>query len=693
MSLVNFTNLDFEDVKTTLKEYLKSNSNFTDYDFEGSNLSSILDVLAYNTYITSYNANMVANEVFIDTATLRENVIALARNIGYTPRSRKAATSAISFFVDTTSITPKPASLTLRRGTVTTSSGSFGGTGGAFCILDDITVPVINDIASFDNITIFEGTVVQKNFTYSARNPQQKFILPNPGVDTELIRVSVKNNSSSTALTKYALQDSLFSISSESKVYFLQEVADERYEIFFGDGVFGKKLDDQNYITVNYLTTNGDSGNGFSQFAFNGRITYVRDGTEYVVSEGISFITPQYSSRGGSSIEAVESVRKFAPKIYATQNRAVTADDYETLVPSKIYPDTESISVFGGEDLIPPQYGKVFISIKPKFGDFLPNLIKDNIKLKLKKYAVAGIVPEILDLKYLFIEINSRVYYNTNLAPSAADVSSVVSNNAAKYSDSTELNKYGARFKYSKFLKIVDDSHESVTSNITLVKMRRDLRIVPNTIAEYQIGFGNQFYIRRTDGYNIKSSAFRIAGIAENVYLSDVPNADGSTGSLFFFTVPNIGSQNPSIVRTNVGRIDYVNGIITINAVNIIAGMEKDGQQTVEIEATPLSNDIVGLQDLYLQLDTSNSTFEMVSDEIASGLDPSASSYIVSSSYAAGNLVRVGGPENVAITQTTTDSSITNSSFTGTTTTSGSTGASSGSSGGSSTPSSSGSGY
>ena len=199
MPLVNFTNLDFEDVKTTLKEYLKSNSNFSDYDFEGSNLSTILDVLAYNTYITSYNANMVANEVFIDTATLRENVIALARNIGYTPRSRKAATSAISFFVDTTNITPKPASLTLRKGTVATSSGSFGGLGGAFCILDDITVPVVNDIASFDSITVYEGTVIEKNFTYSARNPQQKFILPNIGVDTDLIRISVKNNSSSTA--------------------------------------------------------------------------------------------------------------------------------------------------------------------------------------------------------------------------------------------------------------------------------------------------------------------------------------------------------------------------------------------------------------------------------------------------------------------------------------------------------------
>ena len=687
MPLVNFTNLDFEDVKTTLKEYLKSNSNFTDYDFEGSNLSTILDVLAYNTYITSYNANMVANEVFIDTATLRENVIALARNIGYTPRSRKASVSAISFFVDTTNITPKPASLTLRKGTVAASTGAFGGSSSAFCILDDITVPVVNGIASFDSITVYEGAVLEKNFTYSARNPQQKFILPNVGIDTDLIRVSVKNNSASTASVKYAMQDSLFNIDSDSKVYFLQEVADERYEIFFGDGIFGKKLDDQNYITVSYLTCNGDSGNGYSQFAFNGRITYVRDGSEHIVSEGISFVTPEYTSRGGSAIEAVEAVRKYAPKVYSTQNRAVTADDYETLVPSKIYPDTESISVFGGEDLIPPQYGKVFISIKPKFGDFLPNLIKDNIKLKLKKYAVAGIVPEILDLKYLYIEISSRIYYNTNLAPSAADVSSMVSNNAGKYANSTELNKYGARFKYSKFLKIVDDSHESITSNITVIKMRRDLRVVPNTIAEYQIGFGNQFYVRNTEGYNIKSSAFRVSGINEDVYLGDIPNSNGTTGSLFFFTVPNVGSQNPTVIRSNVGSVDYVNGIVTINAVNIIAGMEKDGQQIIEVQATPLSNDVVGLQDLYLQLDTSNSTFEMVSDEIASGLDPSASSYIVSSSYAEGNLVRVGGPENVEVAQTTANLGTTNTSFTGTTT-----GSTTASSGGSSTPSGSGSG-
>ena len=683
MPLVNFTNLDFEQVKTSLIEYLRSNSNFTDYDFEGSNLSTIIDLLAYNTYITSYNANMVANEVFIDSATLRENVVSLARNIGYLPKSRKAATSSVSFFVNTTNIQPAPASITLNRGTVATSQGSFAGVSGSFCILDDITVPVVNNIATFNNVPVYEGTFLTKNFTYNAQNPFQKFIVPNAGVDTELMRVSVKASESSTASTKYALQDSLFYVGSDSKVFYLQEVEDERYELIFGDGIFGKKLEEGNYITVKYLATNGDAGNGLSNFAFNGRLTYVRDGQEYTISSGISLLTTEFSSRGGSSIESVDSIKKYAPRIYASQNRAVTADDYETLIPSRIYPDTESISVFGGEEVVPPQYGKVFISIKPKFGDFLPNLIKENIKLKLKKYAVSGIVPEILDLKYLFIETSSRVYYNTNLAPSSAQVSSVVQNNASKYANSSELNKYGARFKYSKFLKIVDDSHDSITSNITTVRMRRDLRIAANSIAEYQIGFGNRMQVLNDEGYNIKTTAFQVAGIGGNVYLSDVPDSDRLTGSLFLFSLPNVGSRNPSIVKSNVGSIDYEKGIITINAINLVDGLLKDGQPVIEIEATPTSNDVIGLQDLYLQLDNSKSTFEMVSDQIESGIDPSASNYIVSSSYATGNLVRVGGPAAASTAVTTTEVVTTNSSFSGTTgTTSGTSGSTSSSGGG-----------
>ncbi len=644
MPLVNFANLDFDQVKTTLTDYIQSNSNFTDYDFQGSNLSTIIDLLAYNTYITSYNANMVTNEVFIDSATLRENIISLARNIGYVPRSKKAARAVISFTVNTTNIIPTPATLTLKAGPVAGTSGSFGNSSYIFSILEDISVPVRDGVAEFNNITIYEGTLLTSNFTFTSRDVNQKFILPNAGIDTDLISVKVKTNESSTASVSYKLQDSLFDINSSSNVYYIQEVEDERYQIFFGDGIFGKSLKDGNFIPINYIITNGDSANGVNSFTFNGRLTYIRNAQTYTVTSGISLITTELGSSGGEIIESTDSIKKFAPRIYASQNRCLTANDYETLIPSRIYPETESISVFGGEEVIPPQYGKVFISIKPKSGDFIPNLIKENIKLKLKKYAVAGIVPEILDLKYLFLEIDSKVYYNSNLAPSAEYISSIIQNNANKYAESSEMNKYGARFKYSKFLKIIDDSQDAVTSNITTVNMRRDLRVQINTWAEYTIGFGNAFHIRSMNGYNIKSSAFRVNGIANaDVYISDIPNVNRITGSLFLFTVPAINSATPTIVKRNIGNINYVSGVITLNPINIQSGMMKDGQTTIEIGVIPSSNDVIGLQDLYLQLDISSSTFEMVVDEIASGLDPSASNYLVSSSYSNGALVRSGG--------------------------------------------------
>ena len=640
MPLVNFSNLDFDQIKTTLKDYLRSNSNFTDYDFEGSNLSTILDVLAYNTYITSYNANMVANEVFIDSATLRENVVALARNIGYIPKSRKAARATVSFFVDTSNILPTPSSLTLSKGPVASTSGSFGNQSFVFCILEDITVPVFNGIATFEDLEVYQGTRLTSSFTFSSDNLNQRFILPNSGIDTELISVLVRTSEQNNTSVKYSLQDSLFDINNNSRVFFLQEIEDERYELIFGDGIFGKKLENLSFIEVGYITSNGDSANGINQFTFAGRIKYNRNSIEYTVTSGISLLTTGLIASGGENIESVESIKKYAPRIYASQNRALTANDYETLIPAKIYEETESISVFGGEDLVPPQYGKVFISIKPRSGNFLPNLIKENIKLKLKKYAVAGIVPEILDLKYLYVEINSKVYYDTNLAPSSDFISSIIQNNTTKYAESTELNKYGARFKYSKFLKTIDESHESVTSNITTIQMRRDLRVVLNTFVEYQIGFGNEFYIKSMNGYNIKTSALRVSDISQIVYISDFPNTNRETGSLFLFTVPSPNSTTPTIVRRNIGNINYKKGILTLNPINIQAGKVKDGQTIVEISTTPSSNDVIGLQDLYLQLDISNSNFEMVVDSISSGLDPSASNYIQSSSYANGLLVR-----------------------------------------------------
>ena len=376
MPLANFSNLDFAEVKTTLKDYLKSNSNFTDYDFDGSNLSSILDVLAYNTYITSYNANMVTNEVFIDTATLRENIVSLARNIGYTPRPRQAARATVSFFVDTSNISPAPASITLKKGPVAASATGFGNQSFVFSILSDITVPVYDGIASFTDVSVYEGTLLTETFTYSTRTPNEKFILPNIGIDTDLINVIVKPTESSSIEVIHTSQSNLFDVKSDSKVYYLQEVEDERYQIFFGDGIFGKALEDGNFISVDYIISSGDSANGISQFNFAGKIQYTRNASTYNITSGISLLTTGVTSSGGEEIESVDSVRKFAPRIYASQNRAITANDYESLIPAKIYPETESISVFGGEDLVPPQFGKVFISIKPKNGDFIPNLLK-----------------------------------------------------------------------------------------------------------------------------------------------------------------------------------------------------------------------------------------------------------------------------------------------------------------------------
>lgn len=644
MPLQNFTGLDFDQIKQTLRDYLKSNSNFTDYDFDGSNLSSILDVLAYNTYITSYNANMIANEVFLDSATLRENVVSLARNIGYLPRSKKSSRASINFFVDTTNISPTPSTLTLKKGPVVATGSQFAGQSFVFGITEDKTVSVTDLIATFDDLEVYQGTVIDQSFEYSSRNPFQRFILPNAGIDLDTLKVSVKPSNLSTVSVRYTRQDNLFDdksgsvITENSTIYFINEVEDEQYELVFGDDKFGKALVDGNVINVSYIITDGDSANGISNFTFSGSINYTRNSVQYTVTSGISLISATLPSSGGEQIESVDSVRKYAPQVYSTQNRALTANDYEILIPNKIYPEAESISVFGGEELIPPQYGKVFISIKPRIGDFVPNLIKENIKRDLKKYAVAGIVPEILDLKYLYIELNSKVYYNSNLAPSASFVSTSIQSNINKYAESSDLNRYGARFKYSKLLKVIDQSHSSITSNITTVQMRRDLRLTLDGFAEYAVDFGNEIHIASMNGFNIKSSAFKVVDIIEEVYLTDVPNSDKKTGSISFFSLSAPGSTTPIIVRKNIGKIDYQKGRITINPINIISGKTKDGQQILEISAIPSSNDVIGLQDLYLQLDRSN--VEMIVDEISSGLDPSGSNYKVSSSYHNGSIVR-----------------------------------------------------
>jgi hypothetical protein len=635
MALVNFTNLDFDQIKTSIRDYLRSNSNFTDYDFEGSNLSIILDVLAYNTYISSYNANMVSNEVFIDSATLRENVVSIARSIGYTPRSRTASKANVSFFVDTsTAPSPqKPLTLTLKKGIVSTTSGSFSGVSYVYSIPDDITVPVINGIADFNNIDIYEGTYINETYTVNSLDPNQKFILNNANIDSSLIRVEVRDGSLGPR-KKYIQSNNILDINSESKIFFIQEIEDQRYEVLFGDGIFGKKLINENIVEISYIITNGESANGVSSFVFNGTIV---DNNNFDVTSGISLISTNIAASGGKEIESIDSIKKYATRIYAAQNRAVTSSDYEAIIP-QIYPEAESVSVFGGEDLDPPQYGKVFITIKPEGGFFVSNGVKDNIKSALRKYSVAGIIPEILDLKYLSIEIDSTIYYNNNNAPSSDYVSSIVYNNIQKYANSSELNKYGARFKYSKFLRIIDDSHESITSNITTVQMRRDLKPVLNSLATYEICFGNQFHIKNIDGFNIKSSGFYINGIEDPVYLSDVPDVNGITGIINIFRLDS--ADRYKIVVANAGTINYVKGEINLDAINILETVVNEGEPIIEISAIPESNDIIGLQDLYLNLSINDVSLEVLADKISSGDDPSGSTYTKTTSYSNGSIIR-----------------------------------------------------
>jgi hypothetical protein len=651
MPLVNFSNLDFNQIKTSLRDYLRANSNFTDYDFEGSNLSTIIDLLAYNTYINSYNANMVTNEVFIDSATLRENVVSLAKNIGYTPRPRRAAKALVSFAVDVSGTTT--VSVTLKKGIVATTSATFGGTNFTFSIPEDITVGVDDSgLAIFDSITVYEGVFIQQDFSVSARTPNQKYILTNSGIDTNLIRVNVKDSESSSIVRKFTQSKGLFDVKKDSPVYYLQEVENERYEILFGDGIFGLPVQEPNIIQVGYIVSNGENGNNLSRLSYAGQLVNNNGGS---ITTNITTMVVDQQSYGGAQIESVDSIKKFAPQIYASQNRAVTTVDYEAMIP-KIYPEAESVSAFGGEELSPPKFGRVLVAVKPINGVFLSSTVKTDIQRQLKKYSVAGIVPEIVDLKYLFVETNSYVYYNENKAPSSTTVIGVCRNNINQYADSSELNQFGGKFKYSKYQNVLDNSHTSITSNITTVNMRRDLQVVLNAFAEYEICFGNRFHIKNHGhgthggeiGFNIKSSGFKVSGISDTLYLGDSPNQNLKTGIVFMFKLNS--ETEYVIVKQNVGTIDYVKGEIMLSPINIISTVVNRGESLIEISATPYSNDVIGKQDLYLQLDTSNVFINAVTDEIASGDDVSGSNYIVTSSYSNGKLVR--GKEILATSPT-----------------------------------------
>ena len=628
MSFNQFTNLDFNDLRTQIKDYLRSNSNFTDFDFEGSNFSVLIDVLAYNSYITAYNTNMQANEAFLDSATLRENVVSHARNIGYVPRSKRASKAKISFSVNTQSNNSR--TVTLKAGSVALGAVQDGNY--IFSIPSDVTVPVNNlKEAIFNNLDIYEGSYLTKQYTIDYSQSNQKFIIPNSNVDTSTIRVTTTSTKTSTKTVTevYSLYENIINVDKTSKLFLIQEIEDEKYQILFGDNLIGKKPENGSVINISYIVTNGKSANGSANFTFSGNI---KDNNKNNITSGISLITTLVSSENGDDIETIDSIKYLAPRVYASQYRAVTANDYRGLIPY-LYSNVDSVTAYGGDELTPPQYGKVFISIKPRNGNFLSEITKNEIKKKLKQYSIAGIKPEIIDLKYLYVEIDSTIYYDASFTSDPVLLKNQVLNSLTFYSNSSEVNNFGGRFKYSKLNTIIDNTNRAITSNITKVRMRRDLSAELNKFATYEICFGNKFH-QKTEKYNIKSSGFNIKDVADTLYLTDSPN-DSLTGKIIFFKLVN---NIPTIVSSNAGTVDYFNGEIKLNIVNISSTSLPNN--IIEIQAMPESNDILALKDIYLKIDIFNTVVNTIQDVISSGENTSATEYLSTSSYLNGYYTR-----------------------------------------------------
>ena len=617
MSFNQFTNLDFADLRAQIKDYLRANSDFSDFDFEGSNFSILIDLLAYNSYITAYNTNMAVNECFLDSATLRENVVSLARNIGYVPRSTRSARAVINFSVNMGDNETRI--VTLKAGQV--ALGAQQGGSYIFSIPDDFVATTDEtNVARFNNLNIYEGIYLQKTFQVDYSQPNQRFILPNANIDSTSIRVTVE----STTKEIYTLYDNILRVDATSKLFLIQEIEDEQYELLFGDGILGKRPPAGATVTVNYIVTNGKNGNEARKFSFVG---VLEDDQGLSVTSGISVVRTSQAAADGDNIEDISSIKYLAPRIYSSQYRAVTANDYTGIIPF-VYPNVESVTSYGGEELDPPEYGKVFISIKPKNGSFLSQITKDDISRQLKQYSIAGIKPEIIDLKYLYVEVDTSVYYNTNATSDATELISSVTEALTTYSNSSDINAFGGRFKYSKIVGLIDDSARGVTSNITRVKMRRNITPELNTFATYELCYGNAFY-EQPNGYGIRSSGFTVNDIDGTLYMGDVPTAGTTVGKIVFFKLVN---NLPLIIKNDAGTVDYVHGEINLDVVNITGASLTSG--VIEVEAIPDSNDVIALKDLYLQLDVSNSTVKALPDVVSSGENTSATAYVTTSSYA-----------------------------------------------------------
>ena len=588
-------NLAFTEIKSTLKDYMRSQSDFTDYDFESSALSQLLDVLAYNTYYTAFNANMVVNELFLDSATLRDNVVSLAKQLGYTPKSITSPSAELGFSV--TFPVSGPASIKLKAGTGFVTN--YDKTLYRYVTLKDIKVPVVNNVATFSDVLLNEGSYVLSTFTYDGSLKDQKFKIQNSAADLNTLIVRVYESAGSSVYEEYKKSDNILQVGSEDKVYFINEIDDEQYELFFGDGILGKKLTDGNVIEISYILTKGSQSNGAKSFTFSGVFL---DENDVKVSSpfSVSNIVATSIAQGGSEIESIEKIKFNAPKFYGSQNRAVTSNDYSAIV-RNLYPAVSDIIVFGGEDQVPPDYGKVFIAVKPTLANSLTSVTKKELSDKLRSYTVASVKPVFLDPSILFIEINSKIYFDgakTNLLP--AEVAAKVSTGVNEYLKTSSTEKFNGKFRYSKFIGVIDSSDRSINSNITEITLRKDFYAQINASSFYEICYQNEF-LKDCDNPVVTSTGMTV--FEHPNYTSYLEDRDGK---IVRYRLDSL-TGDKILLNDSVGDVDYVKGEIKLYDFTILKGTFSDNR--IELRVKPSSNDVEVKREVYLDVDISKSTF------------------------------------------------------------------------------------
>ena len=593
MPYTQVANLDFEDIKVALKDYMRAQTDFTDYDFEGSALSNLIDVLAYNTYYTAFNTNMVVNELFIDSATLRDNVVAIAKQLGYRPKSATSPTAYVSFTVNYTNPTTDT-ELLLKKGSGFIAS--YDNNVYQYVVLDDVTAQVVNDVATFTDVAVNEGTQLINTFTVNTALKGQRFILDNQNIDTNTIRVKVYPTGGSFS-EPYLVADNILGVDGNSKVFFLDEIEDERYEILMGDGVLGKKLENNARIEVSYLTTSGPESNGVRTFVFSG---VLENPNGVSPSAFTTSITSTTASAGGEEIESTQKIKYTAPKAYGTQDRAVTAQDYEAIV-RQVYPATSDIIIFGGEDQDPPEYGRVFIALKPKDASYLTSLTKNQIVEELKKYVVASVEPKLIDPSILYVEMTSKIYYNSQSTDQTpAQIRDKVIGAVQSYLDTSDTEKFNGKFRYSKMVGVIDDGDKSINSNLTEVTMRKDFYPSLNSTFYYEVCFQNAFDVNCDDPI-LSSTGFRVTEYPNfDVYVED------RSGKIVLYRLDSVTGEKV-VLDSDIGDIDYVKGELKMYALTIIKGSFFDNR--ISLRVKPLSNDIKAVREVYLDVDVANSSF------------------------------------------------------------------------------------